>query len=73
MIMRIKELRKASGMTQLELSRVMGCDRTAITSWEREIALPKARDLPLLAQVLECSIDDLYIHEDETMCEDYDT
>lgn len=61
MVMRIRELRVERDMTQRELGNCMGVDCTTITKWETEVALPKARDLPLLAHVLNCSIDELYV------------
>ena len=60
-VMRIKELRIQAGLTQAELADSMGVIRTAVANWESEIALPKARDLPRLARVLGCSINDLFV------------
>ena len=65
MIMRIQELRIGSGMTQKELGVEMGVDCSTVTKWETEVSLPKARDLPRLAQVLECGIGDLFQAEPE--------
>lgn len=61
MVMRIREHREAKGITQRELGVMMGVDCTSVTKWETEVALPKARQLPLLAHVLECSIDELFV------------
>lgn len=61
MIMRIKELREARGIPQRQLAADMGVLPTAVCNWETEVALPKARDLPQLAKVLGCSINDLYV------------
>ena len=63
--MRIRELREQLGITQRELGARMGVDCTAVTKWETEVALPRARQLPRLAQVLGCSIDELYTHDEE--------
>ena len=52
MIMRIKELREAAGMTQKQVADTMGVLTSAVSNWESEVALPRARQLPLLAQVL---------------------
>lgn len=61
MIMKIRELREAAGLTQQELATSMGVVRGAVTNWETENALPRSRQLPLLAKVLGCSsIDELY-------------
>lgn len=61
MVMKIREHREARGLTQRELGVEMGVDCSAVTKWETEVALPKARQLPLLAQVLGCSIDELFV------------
>lgn len=61
MVMRIKELREAAGLQQKQVAECMGVFQSAVSNWETEVALPKARDLPLLARVLGCSIDDLFV------------
>lgn len=61
MVMRIKEHREQAGMTQRQLGIQMGVDCSAVTKWETEAALPKARQLPRLARVLGCSIGDLFL------------
>lgn len=60
MIMRIKELRLNAGIAQCELGAQMGVGQTTVSMWENEAALPKARQLPLLAEVLGVSIGDLF-------------
>lgn len=61
MVMRIREYREQAGMTQRQLGVQMGVDCSSVTKWETEVALPKARELPRLAQVLGCSISDLFV------------
>ena len=61
MIMRIKELRLERGLDQTELGANMGVGQSTVSEWERETALPRTRQLPLLAQVLGCSIDALLL------------
>ena len=39
----------------------MGVLQTAVSNWETEVALPRARQLPRLARVLGCSIGDLFL------------
>lgn len=68
MIMRIQELRERQGMTQSVLGQKMGVAQNAVSQWENEVALPKTRQLPLLAQVLECGIGDLFQAEPEEAC-----
>ena len=60
-VMRIKEYRDQAGMTQLQFGAQMGVSQSTVASWESESYLPKTRDLPLLAQVLGCSISDLFV------------
>ena len=60
MVMRIREMRDRAGMTQDELAASIGVVRSAVANWEDEITLPPARQPPLLAEVLECSIDELF-------------
>lgn len=64
-IMRIRELRKEAGLTQVSLGVQLGMTQSIVSDWENEIYLPKARDLPLLARVLGCEINDLFVHENE--------
>ena len=63
MLMRIRELRRAAKMTQGDLGASMGVTCSCVNNWEQEIALPKTRQLPLLAAVLDCSIDELFTDE----------
>ena len=64
-VMCIKQRREAAGLAQAALSVKMGCVQSAVANWEMEISLPKARDLPRLAKVLGCTIDDLFVKEAE--------
>lgn len=60
MIMRIKELRLNAGIAQCELGAQMGVGQTTVSMWENEAALPKARQIPLLAEVLGVPIGELF-------------
>lgn len=60
MVMRIKTIREGKDMTQQELATQMAVAQTTVSQWETEAALPRARDLPRLAMVLACSIDELF-------------
>ena len=64
-VMCIKARREAAGLGQAQLATQMGVVQGAVANWGAEISLPKARDLPRLAKVLGCSIDDLYAQEGE--------
>lgn len=58
--MRIKELREAKGMSKTELARAMDVDLAVVHRWETGTAMPLAAKLPKLADLLGCSIDELY-------------
>jgi Predicted transcriptional regulators len=47
-------------MSQKELAGKIGVTQGAISQWEKGISSPKSDKLPILAQTLKCSIDDLY-------------
>ncbi len=61
MVMRIKELREKVGFSQQELANRMGVLQSAVCNWENEVALPRSRQLPELARVLNCTINDLFV------------
>lgn len=63
MLMRIQELREGQGLTQAQLGAHMGVAQNVISQWENERSLPKTRQLPLLASVFDCTIDDLFRRE----------
>lgn len=63
-IMRIGALRKRRGLTQRQLAEGMGMAQNAISNWESGISLPRARDIPRLADVLGCTIDELFVRSD---------
>lgn len=62
MAMRIAELREAAGLTRREFADNMGVTEDNVVLWERERSpiYPLARELPRMARVLGCTIDDLY-------------
>ena len=61
MLLRIKELRMAANMTQGQLAVEMGVNQNTVSSWELEVTRPKTGDLPQLAKVLGCTINDLFV------------
>lgn len=63
LIMRIRELRRNADMNQQQLADAMGVAQNCVSQWETEVALPRTRQLPELAKVFGCSIDDLYTPE----------
>ena len=61
MVMRIKELREAKGILQTQLASSMGVSQGTVSEWEKEVYLPKTRQLPLLARVFGVTIDELFV------------
>ena len=56
----IARLRKEMGLTQGELGEKIGVSNQAVSKWESEMCSPDIMLLPKLADVFECSIDDLF-------------
>ena len=63
MVMQIKKLRERANLTQQQLAEAMGTTQTGVSNWENEVSLPRTRELPKLAQLMGCTIDDLYVAE----------
>ena len=58
---RVRELRKARGMTQAQLAECLGLkSASAVGMWESGERNPPSTILPTLAAVFQCSIDDLF-------------
>ena len=56
--------RKAAGLTQTQLAKMIGVERASIATWETGVSWPPARLLPALADIFFCPIDDLYVAPD---------
>lgn len=61
----IKELRKSRGLSQEELGRIVGVERSAVSKWETGEAKPRADLLIKLAKALHCKVDDLFARKRE--------
>ena len=59
--MNIKKLRLSTGLTQEDIALKLNVDRSAVAKWETGEAMPRADKLPELANVLGCTIDELYL------------
>lgn len=55
----MKAKRRALGLTQKDLAQKVGYSEKAVSKWETGVALPPSFLLPILAQTLETSIDEL--------------
>lgn len=58
--MRIRELRQARGLSQARVAEDLGVSKPAVCKWETGVSVPRTELLPLLARVLDCSIDELF-------------
>lgn len=56
--------RKRVGYTQAAFAEALGVDRTRLTNWETGLAWPSAAWLPKMADLLCCTIDELYREPD---------
>ena len=59
MRLRLKDLREARGLTQKEVARTVGVEPAAISKWERGENQLKVMEAAVIADLLDCSIDDL--------------
>lgn len=55
----IRRYRRANGMTQTQLGRLLGVTPQAISKWEKSICCPDITLLPELARVLGVRLEDL--------------
>lgn len=58
--MKIRELRQARGLSQARVAEDVGVSKPAVCKWETGVSVPRTELLPLLARVLDCSIDELF-------------
>lgn len=62
-MMNIQALRQRAEMSVRALASAMGVYIGEVNNWEHEVYLPTVRQLPKLAAVLGCTVDDLYCGE----------
>lgn len=62
----IRKLRESKNMTQTQVAEKMSVDQTTVAKWEQDGMYPRASLLPALADLFDCSIDELYGRGDET-------
>lgn len=57
----LKKIRSQANMTQVELARRLNVAQSSVAAWENnKSSYPRAELLPALADLLHCSIDDLF-------------
>lgn len=61
----LKAMRRRAGYTVAQLAERLSVTRATIYFWEQGRYLPNAGLLPELAEILGCSIDDLFTEPDE--------
>lgn len=63
---KIKEKRAESGLSQSQLALKLGVTAPAVAGWEVGRTTPKTEMLPKLAEVLNCTIDELFDKKEVT-------
>ena len=61
--MNIKKKRLEAGFTQIDLANKLEIDRSTVAKWETGESFPRAEKLIQLAEVLNCTIDELLREE----------
>lgn len=56
----IRRIREKVGLTQTQVAVQLHVDQTTVAKWEQNGCYPHAWLLPALADLLHCSIDDLF-------------
>lgn len=57
--MGIREQRKLLNISQVDLAKKIGVTQGLVSVWESGKYLPRAEKLPLIADALGCTVDDL--------------
>ena len=61
----LQVLRRKNNLTQAEVAITLGVSASSVAKWETTNTFPRAELLPALADLLHCSIDDLFGREKE--------
>lgn len=56
----IRIQREKRGLTQDDLAKRSGVDRSTVAKWESSGGYPRCEKLPKLAEILGCTIDELF-------------
>lgn len=60
-------MRRRAGITAAELAERMHYSRTTIYFWEQGRCWPSSQELPRIAEILGCTIDDLFTNHNEEL------
>ena len=63
--MNLKKIRKAKKISQEKLADKLNISQQSVAKWETGQSLPRAELLPKIAELLECTVDEL-LREEET-------
>ena len=66
---RLKDLRKQTGLTQVDVAEKLGISQPAYASWERGVKKPTQDNLVKIAQILNVSVDYLVGNSEENLDE----
>ncbi len=67
----IAYLRRITGMTQEMLAYRLGVSSQAVSKWERQLSCPDVALLPVMADVFDVSIDELFVCLDPDAAENH--
>lgn len=59
----LKAIRERRNMSQSDLANVLGVSRSAVAMWETSEAFPRGKTMAQLAEVLHCTVDELFGRE----------
>ena len=57
--MNLTPIRKKADITQEQLAKKLKIDRSTVAKWETGESMPRADNLPRLAKILGCTVDEL--------------
>ena len=66
---RLKDLRKQTGLTQVDVAEKLGISQPAYASWERGVKKPTQDNLVKIPQILNVSVDYLVGNSEENLDE----
>ena len=69
---RITELRRARGLSQMQLAEQLEISFQAVSNWERGLSMPDIAKLPELADILHSSIDGIFGRDAGECCVEHD-
>lgn len=64
--MAIKDKREQMNISQQFLADALGIDQSTVCLWETGKTMPRAKLLPKIAKILNCTVDDLLVNVDSS-------